>query len=206
MNNLEEIKERISQLRAKKFLLQEKRKGVETRLIELRSSLQGTEEFQVYVQTLIKNIQSQLKYKMEEIVQYGLDLCFPGLYKFSMEFVSKRGQSEINLSFKKKEEEIDPVEDSGIGMADIASFSLRMGSWSINPKDNTIVMDEPFKHLSTDLQPLAAELIKVISKELGIQFILITHMETLTKAADKLFRVTINNEGISTVTEEEIPA
>jgi len=42
-----------------------------------------------------------------------------------------------------------------------------------------VVADEPLKHLSKDLVPLARELIVKLAKDLGIQFIITTHNEAL---------------------------
>lgn len=42
-------------------------------------------------------------------------------------------------------------------------------------------------------------MIKEISNKLGIQFIIVTHEETLTEAADKVFEVSINRKGRSVV-------
>jgi DNA repair exonuclease SbcCD ATPase subunit len=88
-------------------------------------------------------------------------------------------------------EEIDPMTASGGGVVHVASFALRIAMWSLQrprPRE-TILLDEPFHFLSRDLQPKASELLKVISKRLGIQFVIVTHDDSLTEAADKVFEV-----------------
>jgi DNA repair exonuclease SbcCD ATPase subunit len=66
------------------------------------------------------------------------------------------------------------------------------------PSRPTIVLDEPFKHLSQDLRPKAAEMLKEISSKLGLQIIMVTHDVDLVEAADRLFLVSQRN-GISKV-------
>ena len=89
--------------------------------------------------------------------------------------------------------EIDPIEASGVGAIDVASFALRIASWTMAiPKTrNVIILDEPMKHLSTEYQEKASAMIKELSQKLGLQFIIITHEEVLTSSADKIFEVSI---------------
>jgi DNA repair exonuclease SbcCD ATPase subunit len=66
---------------------------------------------------------------------------------------------------------------------------------------NTIILDEPFKHLSDTYQDQASAMIKELSRKLNLQFIIITHKEALTNYADKIFKVSIKN-GKSQVSEQ----
>ena len=70
-----------------------------------------------------------------------------------------------------------------------------------NPK--IIIMDEPMRFLSEEYQENASEMIKEISNKLGIQFIIVTHNQTLTAYADKVFEVSIR-KGISKVKETTV--
>jgi len=54
---------------------------------------------------------------------------------------------------------------------------------------NTIVLDEPFRFLSRELQGRAGEMLKLLSQKLGIQFIFVTHVQDLVEAADRVFEV-----------------
>jgi DNA repair exonuclease SbcCD ATPase subunit len=67
---------------------------------------------------------------------------------------------------------------------------------------NTIILDEPLKNLSADLQEKGSAMLKEISKRLNIQFIIVTHEETLTAYADRVFKVRMN-KGVSYIIEEE---
>ena len=96
---------------------------------------------------------------------------------------------------------MDPLSASGVGAVDVASFALRVASWSMQrPKSrSTLILDEPFRFLSADYQEQASVMIKEISDKLGIQFIIITHETILTSCADKIFEVKIR-KGITQVT------
>jgi DNA repair exonuclease SbcCD ATPase subunit len=86
---------------------------------------------------------------------------------------------------------------------DVACFALRLALWNLSqPKlRNTIILDEPFRYLSSNLQDRAASMLKEISSQLGIQIIMISHIEDIIGSADKIFKVEQRN-GVSRVTEK----
>jgi DNA repair exonuclease SbcCD ATPase subunit len=47
-----------------------------------------------------------------------------------------------------------------------------------------LILDEPFKNLDSERIVFAVEWLKTISKELGIQFLIITHIKELIEKAD----------------------
>jgi DNA repair exonuclease SbcCD ATPase subunit len=77
---------------------------------------------------------------------------------------------------------------------DVASFALRLALRTMRrPKSRaTIILDEPFKFVSKDLQPRVADMLRDLSDRLRVQFIIVTHEETLVDAANKVFRVRKN--------------
>jgi DNA repair exonuclease SbcCD ATPase subunit len=98
---------------------------------------------------------------------------------------------------------LDPLDSSGYGTVDVASLALRIAAWSMQvPRTrNVILLDEPFKFLDgqTDRIEKASQMIKELSDRLGIQFIIVTHDNTLANYADKTFTVKLRNK-ISIVT------
>jgi DNA repair exonuclease SbcCD ATPase subunit len=99
--------------------------------------------------------------------------------------------------------ELSPLSASGGGAVDIAAFGLRLSLWTLPEKRTrgVIVLDEPFRFLSKDLHAKAGQAIKELSARLGLQFIIVTHENTLQESADKIFRVE-KRRGVSKVTEE----
>lgn len=87
--------------------------------------------------------------------------------------------------------EIDPLTASGVGAIDVAAFALRIASWSMaRPRTHpVIILDEPFRYLSENYQERASNMLKELSDKLGIQFIIITHEQTLTTSADRIFEI-----------------
>lgn len=163
-------------------------------LEKLRERQEALIPAQAFLQKIAQDTQNQLRFCVKDIVQLALDTCFPGEYKFDLVFEIKRGKTEAKLLFLSGGEEINPMDASGGGVVDIASFALRISQWVLGNTRNTIILDEPFKHLSNNLQPAGAEVLRELSDKLGLQFIIVTHREEITETADKVFKVTREKE------------
>lgn len=182
-------------LRDKKRLEEEK----ETR----KHRLELLEEAQAFLQKVANDTQEHLKFQIEDIVNLALETCFPNEYEFSIVFVIKAGRTEANLSFisKRTGREIDPMNASGGGVVDLTAFALRIASYALDSDcDNVIILDEPFRFLSRDLQNRAGEILKKLSEKMDLQIIMVSHIGEIIDIADRTFEVKKDSEGISRVT------
>lgn len=109
---------------------------------------------------------------------------------FITKFTERRNTTECDFFLEEDGELYSLLDSRGYGMADIASFALRVSYILLNSGDNVLVIDEPFRNLSRDKHEIASQMIKELSKELNIQFIISTHMELLKEYADKSFEIT----------------
>lgn len=148
------------------------------------------------------NTQQQLQFHISDTVSSALDTVFDDPYEMIVEFAQRRNKTECDLFFGKDDARMSPLDASGCGVVDIASFALRIASWSMQrPRSrNLIILDEPFKHLSSNLLPRAGELLKKVSEEMNLQIIMVTHSDELIDAADKVFKVGVQKR-ISQVRE-----
>lgn len=164
---------------------------VEERIHAGKINLRNHEKAREIIREAGLKTQELLSYHISEITSLALESVFDDPYSLQVEFVHKRNKTECDLYFVRDGFRVDPMTESGGGAVDIASFALRIASWSMmNPKlRNTIILDEPLKNLSKDLQEKGSLMIKEVSKKLGIQFIIITHEEMLTMYADRIFEV-----------------
>lgn len=198
--NLSQKIRNLDKLIAKKSVLQEREKRLLSDKKEAQRDMKNTEDGLLIAQQVAKQTQNQIKIHISEMVSLALGSIFEDPYSFELDFVDKRGKTEAEMYFVRDGERINPMDASGGGAVDVASFALRIALWNIKrPKsNNTIVLDEPFRFLSKDLQPKASELLKLLSDRLGIQFIIISHNPEIIQAADKIFEVKIH-KGISSV-------
>ena len=201
----------VQQLRSKldqqKGQKQQIEKNLETVKIELRNnqrSLRRHEQAREIVREVGMKTQQQLQFHISDITSSALEAVFTDPYELKVEFVQRRNKTECDLTFVRGDLEIDPIEASGVGAIDIASFALRIASWSMmRPKTrNTIILDEPFRYLSANYQEQASLMLKELSQKLGLQFIIVTHEEILAEHADRIFEVKIKN-GISRVIQSQ---
>lgn len=162
------------------------------------------EEAHGIITLLSLDIQAQLEYKIAEVVTLALGYVFPDPYEMKLRFEPKRNALEANIYFTRNDEEIDPFTECGGGVVDVTCFALRVALWSLGTPRSAPVMilDEPFTHVAKTLLPSVSALIKQISSELGLQFIIVTHEEELIDSADKVFRVEMK-ESVSQVTIEK---
>lgn len=163
--------------------------------IELRDYNDNLQKARIIISEAGKYTQSYLKDYIEEMVTTALEAVFEEDYKFIIDFDIKRNKPEAKISLKIHGEEVDPKDSVGGGVLDVASFALRIVLWSIqNPKsNNVIILDECFKFLHGRLEN-ASLLVKKLSKDLGIQFIIVSQIEDLSQYADKVFLISHNGK------------
>lgn len=175
-----------------KAQLQKDLKETEMRKKAKSSYLELLEQAQVFLQKVAQATQEKLKFQVEDVVNLALDTCFPNEYEFKIDFEILRGKTEAKLVFlsKKTNKEIDPMTASGGGVVDLTSFALRIACYALEKNiDNVIILDEPFRFLSRDLQERAGSIIKILSERLDLQIILVTHIPELINYCDKVFQV-----------------
>ena len=192
MNQIQTYRKKIDQLKGQEKSLQKLLQKSEDDFKKIKKEIKNIEIAQIVIQTVAKETQEKLIYNIENIVTSALEAVLDQPYKFVVQFNIKRNRTECKLLFKRDNKLIDPLNSSGYGAADLASFALRIAAWSLtNPKKRSIfILDEPFKHLSTELHEKSSMLIKELSLKLGIQFIIITHVNQISEHSDKVFRVT----------------
>lgn len=158
----------------------------------------------VVLRLVAAELQEQLKYHISEIGTLALSAVFDDPYELLVDFVERRGKTECDIWLVDTEgNRLDPKDATGGGVVDVVSFALRIALWSLlRPKKRALlILDEPFRFLSADLRPKAAEMLKEISRRLGIQILMVTHSEILAEAGERTFLVGQRN-GISQIEQE----
>lgn len=99
-------------------------------------------------------------------------------YEFLIEFDRKRGKTEAKFTLKRGDLILeDPLSQCGGGVIDVCSFALRLACLlSTRPAPRKLlVLDEPAKMLSSKYSKAVGRLFQTLSKELGVQMIIVTH-------------------------------
>lgn len=158
-----------------------------------KKELRKYEEAKEIIREVGIKTQEQLQYHISDITSLALEAVFNDPYELKIEFVQRRNKTECDIYFIRDGYKVDPINASGGGAVDIASFALRIASWSLQRPHSraTIILDEPLKWIDESLRDKGSAMIKKVSEKLGIQFIIITHDPMLTTYADKVFEVKI---------------
>jgi len=207
MTNLEEkISSIKSTLDMKKGELEKLRNDLRKfndKINELQNELDILKEARSIIQNVAAETQEKLEYKISQLSTLALRTIFSDPYTLRISFDQKRGKTEATIFLERNGKTYEITEVGG-GVIDVTSFALRLSILATRARqtDKILILDEPFKFLSRDLQPFAVAMMRKLNERLKYQIIMVTHNEELIEAGDKKFRVQITKGGKSSVKEE----
>jgi DNA repair exonuclease SbcCD ATPase subunit len=200
MNRIQSLRTHLDQQKGRRSQIERHLDDLNNRVRDARRGLHRHEQAREIIREVGLRTQQQLQVHISDITSLALEAVFDDPYELVVEFVQRRNKTECDLYFQRDGQRVDPISASGGGAVDVAAFALRIAAWSMQtPRSrNTIILDEPLRFLSEDLQEQASRMIKELSERLGIQFVIITHEETLAQHADKTFEVRLR-KGVSRI-------
>lgn len=143
--------------------------------------LDDTKKAQVLVQAVVAELQNVVHLKVAALVTDCLRAVFDREYTFRIEFDSKRGKTEARMVLGRDGLDVDPMTESGGGVVDVIAFALRLAAVlfrrpAVRP---VLFLDEPFRFVSVDYLPRVADLLTRLANDLGVQILMVTHIEEL---------------------------
>lgn len=143
--------------------------------------------------------------RIEQLVTSALRAVYEHPYEFEIEVVPKRGQPETRFFVRDGALRLDPVSEKGGGLVDVISLALRVILWSQMRERSApiMVLDEPARMISRRFIPNFATFISRLSREMGMQFLIVTHRDEVASAADRTFQLRLES-GVTQVDVEEI--
>ena len=195
--------EQFNQLKQKRDILLEQN---QKRCAIIEAELKKVENYtaaRFVLAEVSRQTQEHLKERIEKLVTLCLQSVFDRNFEFKLNFQIKRNKMECEPIVLENGHEFSPKDDMGGGILDIISFALRIVLCGLEtPRSrNLIILDEPFKQCGK-LITKACQMVKEISKMLGVQIIMVTHSDELIDIAEKSWHVEYVN-GISVVTEDK---
>lgn len=153
--------------------------------------------------------QKQLEYHLSEQVSLAMEAVFDDPYHLKINFMEKRGKTEAEILFCRRDMELPPIGFTGGGAIDIASLALRIAYLSMRQDRKVrpfLLLDEPFSRLKGEnANKRALAIIQEISRNLGLQIIMVSDervpREDIISNADKVFETSQNRKGESRVKE-----
>lgn len=183
-----ERKERLLSLKAAADRLSEARRFARLKFKEEKAQLAAAEEAvtdAVEAQRITQLVSASLQQKAHERISVVVSRCLSSVfdepYQFKILFEQKRGRTEARLVFMDGTNEVDPLSASGGGVVDVAAFALRLSALLLSrpARRRVLIADEPFRFVSAEYRERVRMMLEELSRELGVQFILVTHIEEL---------------------------
>ena len=204
MSSIQDLRNKFERKKGRRDQIEVSITTLSEKISDTKILLLRHEEAREILRAVGLETQRALQFHISDITSLALEAVFDDPYELVAEFVQRRNKTECDLYFSRRGSRVDPLDASGGGAVDVASFALRIAAWSMQtPKRrNTIILDEPMKFLDTQTDRLerASMMLKELSKRLGLQFLVVTHEDTLTEHADRVFQVKQNKKGVSHVT------
>ena len=144
--------------------------------------------------------QKQLTIRLGDLVTQCLTDVMGEGYEFKMTIQERGGTSHFDMFIVEEGEPYDPMDAKGGTVVDIITFALRVACLMLDKKAaKVLVMDEPFRFVSKDLQAKAAVLLERVFERLGFQMVVITHepaiIEGVGSDKTRVFEITQNASG-----------
>lgn len=164
------------------------RAAAKSTLSTVRTAVQGAEEelyaaeeAQQIMQAIAETIQEEAHSRIAGVVTRCLATVFEEPYEFHIRFERARGRTEARLVFVRDGVEISPMDAAGGGVIDVAAFALRLSCLMLSrpARRRVVILDEPFRFVSADRRPYVRAMLENLCGELGVQFVVVTHMEEL---------------------------
>jgi DNA repair exonuclease SbcCD ATPase subunit len=198
--DLQTIRQKLEQRKGQKQQLLKNKQRVKQKQKAAKQSLRRCEKAREILKEVAIQTQQQLQYHISNITTTALEAVFDDPYQLEVEFVERRNKTECDIYFTRDDSRVDPLQASGYGAVDVASFALRVASWSMeNPRSRpTLILDEPFKHLKgEEANRRVLQMVKEVCDKLGLQIIMVSDervsREATIEATDRLFDVSIKN-------------
>lgn len=182
----------LEELEAKASSLSYEIKANKTLLDKSRESLASSQEqMRVLEQAgeTLKRIGEQKKKATIEMFERVITLALKEVFGFDYKFVIEvSSEKKVLTKFKLLQKdglELDIMTSCGGGVVDVVSFVLKaLMLASIRPKRASVMfLDESFSHVSSEYVPRVAQLLKSLSSQLDMKFLLVTHQSAFVEVA-----------------------
>jgi hypothetical protein len=190
------LRRKFENMKGRLAQVQENRKHAEKAAVFWREESAVSQRAREVIQIVAKATQERLRFHISELASVAMAAVFPDPYQIEIEFVQRRNTVEADLFFVRGGNRYDPMDSTGYGTVDVASFALRMAEWSIlQPRPRKLlVLDEPFKHIKgEEANARAIQMVAQLSRKLGVQVLMVSDERAsraaVMEGADRVFEV-----------------
>lgn len=204
------VRDRMQQAIARRAMIVADRDAKARTLESLKAGRVAIDEAQALIQKAAVVTQDGLRSRFEAIVQSCLDAVFPHEYVFHMDFVARKGATEVDISLEPlngvkdgDDRRMDPRDANGGGIMDIIALGLRMACLTLSGSRRTLLLDEPFKMIRQEPRKRLGEVVNAMARKLGVQVIMVADVGGTGIVPDRVFKVSKRADGRSVARECE---
>ena len=184
-NTLKNYRRVIDKTETKLRIYKTARRRFLREISDLRKELATLEEVRDIFQKSAILTQNHLAKHLSSIVTKSLRVVWQDSdISFHTEFVERRNTTECEFYIEEEGHHYSLLDSRGYGVVDVVSFSLKIAYILLHTVENIIIIDEPARNLSKNKHEALSMLIKELSEELNVQFIIATHVPDLIQYAD----------------------
>jgi DNA repair exonuclease SbcCD ATPase subunit len=180
--NMERLRNKIAELAAAQLRATHAYEATAATLAAARAEAVATATAHDTAQAVGRAIQQQAHTRIARLVSRCLAAVFEeDPYEFGITFEQKAGRTHATLAFTRGGHTVDPTTAAGGGAVDVAAFALRTAALMLArpPRRRLLLLDEPFRFVSAEYRPAVRVMLESLAAELGIQIIMVTHIEAL---------------------------
>lgn len=202
MSTLQTWKQQLDKARARQHVVVADLICAEAELVKVEKSLALRKEALVFFTKAANMAQERVSGLISTVVTSALHIVHGPQYEFIVRFVTRRNSTEADLLLMKGKNEVDPLGNSGLGVANIIAMAMRPAFILLEgKKEKFMVLDEPTAALMVAKQSAAGEVLRNLCEKLGFQIVLTTHSPELAECGDVVYHVEMDDNGISAARE-----
>jgi hypothetical protein len=191
MTRLSALQEKVNSLVADYTHTKRKLEEGETEFTNAKNNLEDSLKAQEILQHIAENTQNVAHKHIAGVVSRVMKGVFgEDAYEFKIDFVKRRGKTEAEIKFIKDDLVLDdPKNESGGGAIQVAAFALRVACLllSVPVLRRVLCFDEPLLHVNgVEYRNRISGMLRDLSNELGIQFIIASDMDWLKSAGKEI--------------------
>lgn len=189
MQNLDSVAKQVRELQAQKRAYELSLSSNQAKLRDVSARHEAASQARLVVQNVAQAMQKNIEEQVSNLVTMALESVFDEPYKFVLEFVQRRNKTECDVWLERGGERISPMDASGGGVIDVASFACRVAFWALKRTAPVLLLDEPMKFVSRSYQPAVGDMMKMLADKLGLQIVMTTHLQDLIEVADNVIEI-----------------
>lgn len=165
------------------------------------------EEAVAFLNSFADARQEKVQRQVEDLVTHGVQTIFGDGLTFHVISEQKSNRTEVHFVLRSLmgDQTVEtPILDArGGGVAAVIGFLLRLIVTLLREDRPLLVLDETFAQLSADYEPRLAEFLRELVDRTGVQILMVTHSESFSEHADKVYRFGQQKGETSVVLEGE---